>query len=135
MTHKIDLSTVNEILNLTEKLYKMSQTYLTNIVGTYIENNKLKVLDPNIINKFEIKGGIQIIHLQLAIEFYCEKNNKYNNELKQIMSEGTINVVLYNKSDKLPKTYNHAVNFLLHFFEEKVDQQLIIYFSSFYIDN
>ena len=136
MSLKLDSNTIDEILRNVEKLYNMSNTYMNNITGTHIEKNKLKILDSSIADDCnEIFGEIQTVHLQMAISFFLESKNTYINELKQIISEGTKYVIMYQTNNVKPKNYTQSQKFLKNYFEEPISEDVIVYFSAFYLEN
>ena len=127
----IEDSEVNEIINEVKRIYYVSNTYLNNIVGTYIEENKIKVLDDSIMYDDEIIGELQIIHLQTAISSYISKNNKNVNELQKIVNKGTEYVMDYISSKVKPEKYDLAKKYLYNELEEKLSEEFIIYFCAF----
>lgn len=131
MPFKIDVNEVNEILDEVKRLYYVTNTYLNNVVGTYIEENKIKVLDDSIMIDDELIGEIQVIHLQTAISQYITKNNKNVNELKVIVHKGTEYVIDYASNNLKPKEFNSSKKYLTDLFEEKISEEVIIYFCAF----
>ena len=133
MNFKIDVYEVNEILDILKKLYYMSNTYLNNIVGTYVEQNKLKVLDKKIIINDEITGEIQAVHLQTAISIYLAGNDKNIKELQLIVNKGTNYVMNYISINIKPENYNISKKYLEDIFEENLCEEVIVYFCAFSI--
>jgi len=133
MNFKIDVNEVDEILAILRKLYYVSNIYLNNIVGTCIEENKLKVLDEKIIFDDEIIGEIQVVHLQTAMTIYSSYKNKDLNELQSILNKGTTNVMKYTSSNVKPEKYDLAKKYLQDQFEENLSEEFIVYFSAFLI--
>ncbi len=133
MAFRIDEHEVNEIVDEIKRLYMMSNTYLNNLIGSYIDENKIKILDESIISDDEIIGEIQIVHIQTAITTYLNRNNKHLNELREIISRGTKYVIDYTNYNLKPNTFNSSKKYLTNLFEEtRITDEAAIYFCSFF---
>jgi hypothetical protein len=143
----ISNSEVEEILNNVKTLYNMSQIYLNNIIGEYIENNKIKILDNSILEEDEISiiGELQIIHLQNGITKLIDRvvmdpNKVLNGESKKltekyfsIINKATSLVFKYSSNNELPSEFKKSEKFLKSYYDDlKISKEFIVYFCAFF---
>lgn len=133
MAFKISETEVYDIMDEVKRLYYLSNTYMNNLIGKFIEENKIKILDLTISDGDEIKGEIEIVHIQVGITTYLNRSNKNINELREIINRATKYVIDYTNHNFKPNTFNSSKKFLSEFFEEtNITDEAIIYFCAFY---
>jgi hypothetical protein len=145
----ISNSEVEEILNNVKTLYNMSQIYLNNIIGEYIENNKIKILDNSILEEDEISiiGELQIIHLQNGITKLIDRvvmdpNKVLNGESKKltekyfsIINKATSLVFKYSSIDELPSEFKKSEKFLKSYYDDlKISKEFYCLFLCFFLN-